>query len=107
MQKKEFLTGKREIKRIIWIVILNVALIALLLNIKSFNNSQYCFAKVNNEWFYGTKTEAIEFYNSAYILKEITNNIKGNYIPTFEELIEYNNRIFLKCYNGNWKNEST
>lgn len=102
--KKKYLSLNKDLRIIFWVVILNLALLALLLNIKSFNSSQYCFAKVDNKWFYGIKQDAVVFYNNAYLMKNIENNIQGNYNPSFEELIEYNHRTFFECYTGDWKN---
>lgn len=106
MQKKKYSTKTKEIKRLIWIIVLNTALLLLFFNLKSHNEQTYCFARVYDKWFYGHKTQVIPLYVPANEVRKIGvlfSNITSNYKPTFEEIIE-NDKEFIICQLGDWKN---
>ncbi len=106
MQKKKYSTKTREIKRLIWIVVLNVALLLLFFNLKSHNEQTYCFARVYDKWFYGHKQQVESLYVQAHEVRKIDflfSNITSSYKPTFEEIIEKNEE-FIICQLGDWKN---
>ena len=69
---------------------------------KSFNKNTYCYAKINNEYFYGEKDEVEDFWEKAYSMRKINNNISGNYEPEFFNFTEP--EYVLICQQGNWKN---
>lgn len=106
MQKKKYSTKTREIKRLIWIIVLNVSLLLLFFNLKLHNEQTYCFARVNDKWYYGHKINAENFYVSALQVRKIEfmfSNITSNYKPNFEEPMKYDDE-FIICKIGDWKN---
>jgi len=108
MQKKKYSIEKKEIKRILWLCVLIISLTLLYFNLKDLNQNTYCFAKVNDKWFYGEKDKVIYFFTDNVEKRKIpmlfSNASKPNYKPTFEEMINNTNKDFIICSYGNWKN---
>jgi len=118
--KTKYLKLNRNVRRAIWLFVLFLSLFQLYVLWVEINKEQYCFSKFGNEWYYGKPNKAIGFWNERvryadtiskcmmygemWICSEQSFKIQSNYLPTVEEMIKEQNRDFLLCYTGDWKN---